>query len=241
MCPIDSPQKEITTLAVDACGRHCGAAVTKGPALLGEQVLSGSRNHSELLLLVIDQLMDSLDLTLADMDLIAVTRGPGSFTGVRTGISTAQGLAFSLKKDLIGVSTLEVLAIQAGKDSGYVCPMIDARKKQVYTCLYDFSDGMKKVMVDTVVSPDEWLGTVPESVTFIGDGATVYRNKIERKKDEQFRILPPHMGIIRASTAAFAAADSYLQHRRNELAHISPEYLRPPDAVAGKKGNKVVN
>lgn len=241
MCPIDTRSKEIVILALDACGRYCSAAVTQGPVVLGEQVLGGGRNHSELLLLMVDQLMAALDLRLSDMDLIAVTRGPGSFTGVRTGISTAQGLAFSLGKDLIGVSTLEVLAIQAGKRSGYVCPMIDARKKQVYTCLYDVSAGMKKVMSDTVIAPDEWLGTVPEGTTFIGDGAIFYRENIEKIRDENFSILPPHMGIIRASTVAFAAADAYLQSNRNELAQISPEYLRPPDAVVGKKRNKIRN
>ena len=135
MSQIDMDKKELITLAIDASGQYCSAAITKGWNLVGEQLISGTKNHSELILLIIDELVNSTGIALSDIDIVAVTKGPGSFTGVRTGISTAQGLAFSLDKILVGVSTLEVLAVQSGIDYGYVCPMIDARKKQVYTCL----------------------------------------------------------------------------------------------------------
>ncbi len=235
-------EKDLITLALDASGLYCSAAITKGGTLAGEQVMSGAKNHSELLLLMIDQLLDHTGIVLSDVDIVAVTKGPGSFTGVRTGISTAQGLAFSLEKDLVGVSTLEVLACQAQVDSGYVCPMIDARKKQVYTCLYNFSAGhiVNKEMDDTVIAPEKWLDDLPSQVSFIGDGAQTYCNEIEKRSGKAFRILPDSLGMIRASNVASAASMSYLKNSRNDLENIVPEYIRPPDAVIGKKRKKSV-
>ncbi len=229
--------KDLTILALDASGRTCSAAITKGWTIAGEQVMSGARNHSELLLLMIDELADHTGISLSDVDIIAVTKGPGSFTGVRTGISTAQGLAFSLDKDLVGVSTLEVLACQAQVDSGYVCPVIDARKKQIYTCLYNFSGGLilNKERDDAVISPEVWLGDLPSQISFIGDGSKLYCDEIKAVTGKDFRILPDSLGVIRASAVAFSAFRSYLKNKRNDLESIVAEYVRPPDAVIGKK------
>lgn len=243
MSQTDMDKNNLITLAIDASGQYCSAAITKGWTLAGEQIVSGTQNHSELILLIIDELVNSTGISLSDIDLVAVTKGPGSFTGVRTGISTAQGLAFSLDKILVGVSTLEVLAFQSGIDSGYVCPMIDARKKQVYTGLYKVSDHnvMNKEIGDTVISPEEWLAKLPEQVSFIGDGAGAYRGIIEGETTHKFRVFPEYMGIIRAGSVAFSALRSYLNHQRNDLESIVPEYIRPPDAVVGKKEKNRLN
>ena len=243
MSQIDMDKKELITLAIDASGQYCSAAITKGWTLVGEQLISGTKNHSELILLIIDELVNSTGIALSDIDIVAVTKGPGSFTGVRTGISTAQGLAFSLDKILVGVSTLEVLAVQSGIDYGYVCPMIDARKKQVYTCLYKFSGSnvMNKEMGDMVISPEEWLTELPEQVLFIGDGAGTYSRNIEGITDRDYRVLPESMGIIRAGSVAFSSLRSYLNNQRNDLESIVPEYIRPPDAVVGKKRKNLLN
>jgi tRNA threonylcarbamoyladenosine biosynthesis protein TsaB len=237
MYQIDMDKKELITLAIEASGQYCSAAITKGWTLAGEQVIYGTKNHSELILLIIDELANSTGITLSDIDIVAVTKGPGSFTGIRTGISTAQGLAFSLDKILVGVSTLEVLAFQTGIDSGYVCPMIDARKRQVYTCLYKFSGSnvMNKEREDTVISPEKWFNDLPAQVSFIGDGAGKYRSKIEGIIDRDYRVLPEYLGIIRAGSVAFSSLRSYLNHQRSDLENIVPEYIRPPDAVFGKK------
>ena len=106
MSQIDMDKKELITLAIDASGQYCSAAITKGWTLVGEQLISGTKNHSELILLIIDELVNSTGIALSDIDIVAVTKGPGSFTGVRTGISTAQGLAFSLDKILWGFQPL---------------------------------------------------------------------------------------------------------------------------------------
>jgi tRNA threonylcarbamoyladenosine biosynthesis protein TsaB len=243
MSQIDMDKKELITLAIDASGQYCSAAITKGWTLAGEQVISGTKNHSELILLIIDELVNSTGIALSDIDIVAVTKGPGSFTGVRTGISTAQGLAFSLDKILVGVSTLEVLAVQSGIDSGYVCPMIDARKKQVYTCLYKFSGSnvMNKEMGDTVISPEKWLTDLPAQASFIGDGAGTYSSNIEGITDRDYRVLPEFMGIIRAGSVAFSSLRSYLNYQRNDLESIVPEYIRSPDAVVGKKRKNLLN
>jgi len=120
--------------------------------------------------------------------------------------------------------------------------MIDARKKQVYTGLYNFSgfNVMNKEMDDVVISPVEWLKELPSDISFIGDGARAYCREIEGMPGKDYKILPDNLGIIRAGSVASAALSSYLANRRNDLENIVPEYIRPPDAVVGKKRKKSI-
>jgi tRNA threonylcarbamoyladenosine biosynthesis protein TsaB len=216
----------------------------KGDFIAGEFFVSGQKNYSEKILSLIDVMLRSAETRLEDIDQVVVSTGPGSFTGLRVGISTAQGIAFALGVKLIGISSLEALAFQAGRSAGYVCPMIDARKKEVFTCLYSCQgDGvMEKVLNDTVVEPAKWLADIHDykNVLFLGSGAYYYSNLIKEVFCNRGNILRVSDGMSRAGTLVVMLKELYMSDGKNELFNVVPAYVRPPDAVVGKCAIDVV-
>lgn len=224
-------------LAIDTATRLCSVALTEDERLIAEILLYGQKNHSEKLLRIIDELCRNAQLSPQLVELIAVSVGPGSFTGLRVGISTAQGLAFSLEKKLIGISSLEVLAAQVCMYQGLICPMLDARKKQIYTCLYNRSiDGtLEKIIDDTVISPDAWAEQIMSPVVCTGSGASLYHNTLLAVLPKGSTFVPEYYSMPRASALALCAHNKYLKNENTPLDKIVPSYLRLPDAVAHKQ------
>lgn len=218
-------------LAIHTATAVCGVALTSDDRVAGEIQLYGPKQHSEHLLRLIDGLCTQTGIPLTSIDIIAVTAGPGSFTGLRVGISTAQGLAMALKRPLVGVSTLEALAAQAYSPGRHVCPMIDARKQQVYTCLYRYAEtGTLQIVVpETVTAPERWIAELPMATLFIGDAACVHRDYIEKMMQKGL-VAPDFLAIPRAATVALLARNRYLHTAPEECATIAPCYVRLPDA-----------
>ena len=215
-------------LAIDTATPSASAALVDDGLILAECLLSGQKNHSERLLQIIDKLFDWTGNARESIDCIAVSVGPGSFTGLRVGISTAQGLAFALDKPLAGVPELEVVASQATGD-GLVSPMIDARKQQVYASLYRRTGvALEQVQQARVCDPLAWVESLPEHVLIIG--AAVYSGRIAAcSAAKGCTLAPAYMGIPRASTLAILAQAQYAGRAgRPEL--VSALYVRPPDA-----------
>ena len=218
-------------LSIDTATPSASAALVDGGRILAECLISGQKNHSERLLQIIDRLFDWTGIARESIDLIAVSVGPGSFTGLRVGISTAQGLAFALDKPLAGVPTLEVVASQTTGGDGLVSPMIDARKQQVYACLYRRTGGvLEQVQPATVLDPLAWVESLTGSAVLIGTGASVYYGLIAAcAAAKGCTIAPEHLGIPRASALAILAQVKYAGSAgRPEL--VSALYVRPPDA-----------
>jgi len=232
--------RDLIVLSVDTATPVCSVALVHGDRVLGETLVCGQKNHSEKLLALIDALFENTQVQPGSIDLIAVSTGPGSFTGLRVGISTAQGLAFSLGKDLVGVSTLHVLAHQVPVASGFVCPVIDARKRQVYTCLYRFSQAglLEKVIDTTVVEPETWIAQLPAPVTFLGDGAWTYHEMIAAGMPGAFTLVPRSLGIPRASTLAGCGLEQLAREGTDRPENIVPLYCRPPDAEKNRGSRK---
>jgi tRNA threonylcarbamoyladenosine biosynthesis protein TsaB len=215
-------------LSIDTATPFASAALVADGRILAECLISGQKNHSERLLQIVETLFDWTGIARASIDCIAVSIGPGSFTGLRVGISTAQGLAFSLDKPLAGVPTLEVVASQTTGD-GLISPMIDARKQQVYASLYRRTDGkLEQVQPAAVADPVAWVQRLPVHVLLIG--AAVYYERIAACSAAQgCAFAPEHLGIPRASTLAILAQAQYANGAgRPEL--VSALYVRPPDA-----------
>ncbi len=181
---------------------------------------------------MLDRLLTDHGCSAKSIDLIAVSLGPGSFTGLRVGISTAQGIALAEGKDLMGVPTLEVIAYQACGHREQVCPMIDVRGREIYTAHYRFagSGELQRVRDETVCEPESWLAGIHENTVFLGSGACRYQKQITAFLGDAALILPPYAGIPKASTVAHLARQRYLQNARNDLYSIAPVYVRPPDA-----------
>jgi tRNA threonylcarbamoyladenosine biosynthesis protein TsaB len=222
----------VIVLALDSATPACSVALLADTRIAADMLVEVPDNHTQTLLRLVDQVLEYSGHDLKTVDLVAVTRGPGSFTGLRSGVSTAQGLGFALGKPVRGMSTLEVLARQIGFAAGSVCPMIDARRDQVYTALY-VSDGrgaVRAASAEMVIHPREWLERLEAPVVFVGSGATKYGADIKKAFGGGARILPEYFNAPRAAVLAWAARDLDSLHPVCDADSLVPGYIRDPDA-----------
>lgn len=164
-------------LALDSTAIIASVALCEDERLLGEFTLQNGNTHSETLLPMIESLLRFHRLSVDEIDLFAASAGPGSFTGVRIGAATIKGLAFDTQKPCIGVSTLEALAENLNLVNGLVCPVMNARRKQVYTALFRYQNGAaERLMEDSAIAIaelDERLSAYDEPIYLVGDGYDV--------------------------------------------------------------------
>ncbi len=169
-------------LAVDTNTSAGSVAVLRGRRLLAEVNLDSPRTHSERLLPSIDLLMDALGIRLADIDGYALAVGPGSFTGIRIGMSTVKSFAFSSRKPIAAVSNLEALALKIKQTQArLLCPLMDAKKSEVYSGLFEVrAGGMREIVAQGLYRPDRLFSQFPSHriITFIGSGVPVYRDRL---------------------------------------------------------------
>lgn len=207
-------------------------AIVDEQGLIGEYTLKVRVTHSARLLPAIDLLLKSVEIPFSRIDALSVSLGPGSFTGLRIGISTIKGLSLAGKKPVVGIPTLDALAQHALGSETLICPMIDARKKEVYTALYrwNHASGLQKLTPDLVVSPPTLLQTINESVTFLGDGSQMYRALIEKVLGANARFVPPHLNYPRAATIAFMGLEEMKRGNAVAITKLTPIYVRPSEA-----------
>ena len=216
-------------LAIDSSGLAASAAVTEDGILIAEYTVHYKKTHSQTLLPMIDEISRMIDLDLSTLDAIAVAGGPGSFTGLGSGSATAKGLGLALDKPLIPVPTLEAMAYNLYGAAGLVCPMMDARRSQVYTGIYRFQ-GAEFITVlaqraEAVEETAARLNEMGEPVILLGDGAAAYRDKIEGMLQVPWTMAPAHVNRQRAGAVA-ALAERYFAEGRIPAAEHRPEYLR---------------
>ena len=224
-------------LAIDSSGLVASAAIVEDDVLLAEYTIHHKKTHSQTLLPMIDEIVRMLSIDLAELDAIAVAGGPGSFTGLRIGSATAKGLGFALDKPLIQIPTVDGLAYNLAGCGMLVCPLMDARRNQVYTGLYAFEGyQMHTLIAQCAVGIEEIIEKVNDkerAVTFLGDGAAVYASYIKEHCSVPFTFAPAHLDKQRASAVAALAVEYYragrLQdaaaHRRRQSASGWPKNL----------------
>ncbi len=217
-------------LAIDSSGIVASAAVVEDDNLLGEYTINHKKTHSQTLLPMIDQVVRMLELDLHTIDAIAVAAGPGSFTGLRIGSATAKGLGLALDKPLIHIPTVDGLAYNLAGSSAYVCPLMDARRSQVYTGLYRFQGyRMDAVIGQCAVGIDEIVAQINmhgQAVTFLGDGVRVSEPYISQHCKVPYTFAPAHLNKQRASAVAVLAMDDVRRGKIQTAAEHRPEYLR---------------
>jgi tRNA threonylcarbamoyladenosine biosynthesis protein TsaB len=176
-------------LAVDTATTSCSVAIVDNTSLLSEFTLAKEETHSKHLMDMIKEALRMSGLNFSDLDGFAVTRGPGSFTGLRIGISTIKGLVVASEKPVVGVSSLEALALQVSYSRDLICPILDARRGEVYFSRYRFLNGhLKKQTKERVAPPDQAVEDLNESCLFVGNGALLYKemtNETFRKENER--------------------------------------------------------
>jgi tRNA threonylcarbamoyladenosine biosynthesis protein TsaB len=180
---------------------------------------------------LIHSVLQIADFRLADLDGLAVTIGPGSFTGLRIGISTIKGLAWALARPVVGVSTLEALAWQCGQTSYLICPLLDARKGEVYGATYRFNKGrlIQKTGPRAMI-PETVVEDIKSPCVFIGTGARLYRRDILAATGGLAHFVPAGQNRIRASSVAFLSMPKFEANDTDEVAGLVPHYIRKSDA-----------
>lgn len=217
-------------LALDSSGLVATVAVVEDDTLLAEYTVNYKKTHSQTLLPMLDEIVKMIELDLQTIDAIAVAGGPGSFTGLRIGSATAKGLGLALEKPLIHIPTVEGLAYNMWGTDRLVCPIMDARRNQVYTGIYAFEQGELEILeeqmaVDLSVIADK-LNSLGRPVIFLGDGVPVYREQLKGLMQVPYTFAPAHMNKQRAGAVA-ALAVKYAAAGRMETAEAhQPDYLR---------------
>lgn len=217
-------------LALDSSGLVASVAVMEDDTLLAEYTMNYKKTHSQTLLPMLDDMSQMIELDLNTVDAIAVAGGPGSFTGLRIGSATAKGLALALKKPIISVPTVDGLAYNLCGTDKIVCPLMDARRNQVYTGIYEFSGNELKV-VEAQMAVDlgviaEKLNALGREVIFLGDGCPVYAEKLNELIKVPYGYAPAHLSRQRAGALAALAMRYAAEGRMETAVEHQPDYLR---------------
>ncbi|MCI8543585.1 tRNA (adenosine(37)-N6)-threonylcarbamoyltransferase complex dimerization subunit type 1 TsaB [Acetatifactor aquisgranensis] len=225
-------------LGMDSSGLVASVAIVEDEALVAEYTTNYKKTHSQTLLPMLDELRNMTELDLDTIDAIAIASGPGSFTGLRIGSATAKGLGLALGKPLVEVPTLEGLAWNLWGSERIVCPLMDARRNQVYAAAYEFLPEREGFALNTVIprKPVDIgdllaeLTLLGRSVVFLGDGVPVYREAIREKCGVPCALAPAGSNRQRAASIASLGAVYYRQGKIVTAAEHRPEYLRKSQA-----------
>ena len=213
------------------------AIVDDNEGLIGEVRVDVRVAHSERLMPSVEWLLNASGITIKDIDAFGVSIGPGSFTGLRIGLSTAKGLSFSAGKPLVPVKTLDAFARTLTYCSYTICPMLDARKNEVYAGLYKWEDNIcKKIMPETALGPEDLLRSLNGPILFTGDGAEKYRGLIQSMLKENAIFAPSYRMSPSASSVAEIAIETLKQGDLPDPVSIAPFYIRKSEAEMRCKG-----
>ncbi|MDY3110373.1 MAG: tRNA (adenosine(37)-N6)-threonylcarbamoyltransferase complex dimerization subunit type 1 TsaB [Lachnospiraceae bacterium] len=220
-------------LGIDSSGLVASVAIVEDDRLVAEYNLQYKITHSQTLLPMLEEIRNRIHLDMQTIDAIAVAAGPGSFTGLRIGAATVKGLGLALGKPIIPVPTLEGMAYNCYGTDLLVCPIMDARRNQVYTGLYIFEKEdrirMKSVMEQTAVGFDELaakLNVLGREVLFLGDGVPVFAEAMKELLRIPYYFAPAHMNRQRAASVAALGKEKFEQGIFEDAADHAPEYLR---------------
>ena len=193
-------------LAIDSSGLVASVAVVEDETLLAEFTIDYKKTHSQTLLPMLDELVKMTELDLDSVDAIAVAAGPGSFTGLRIGSATAKGLGLALKKPLAEIPTVDALAYNLYDAKGLICPIMDARRNQVYTGIYRFEEHQLVTVEGQMAVPMteliRKLNERGEEVIFLGDGVPVFAQTIAENLKVPYSFAPAHVNKQRAAAVA---------------------------------------
>jgi len=216
-------------LAMDTSSLTATVAVISDEKLLGEYSASNKLAHSQTILPMTEELLKNLDMSLKDIDVFSVCVGPGSFTGLRIGMATIKTFCQALSKPVIGVSSLDAMAYSFfGTDEYTICPIVDARRGEVYNALYE--NGSKTVG-DRAIYIDELLEELEgKKVLFCGDGVLSFGDKIKEKDNKLWKIAPQNLILPKASSVAISAYYRALNNDFDDAFTLEPAYLKKPQA-----------
>ena len=216
-------------LALDSSGLVATVAILEDEQTVAEYTVNYKKTHSQTLLPMLDEIVKMTEFDLNTIDAIAVAGGPGSFTGLRIGSATAKGLGLALGKPLIHVPTVDGMAYNMFGSTGLICPMMDARRNQVYTGIYRFENDFEIVEEQMAISVNDLiakLNAYGEKVTFLGDGVPVYKAQLEAALEVPYCFAPAHMNRQSGAAVGALGMKYYAEGKVESAREHQPDYLR---------------
>lgn len=216
-------------LALDSSGLVATVAIVEDEQTVAEYTVNYKKTHSQTLLPMLDEIVKMTEYDLNTIDAIAVAGGPGSFTGLRIGSATAKGLGLALNKPLIHVPTVDGMAYNLFGCKGLICPMMDARRNQVYTGIYRYENQFEIVEEQMAISVEELiekLNQYGEQVTFLGDGVPVYENLLKEGLKIPYSFAPAHVNRQSAAAVGALGMQYYKEGKIETAKEHQPDYLR---------------
>lgn len=216
-------------LALDSSGLVASVAIVEGDNLIAEYTVNYKKTHSQTLLPMLNEITKMTELELETIDAIAIAGGPGSFTGLRIGAATAKGLGMALEKPLIQIPTVDGLAYNLFGTSQVICPLMDARRSQVYTGLYTFEKEFQVLEEQMAVAIEviiEKINKYKQPVIFLGDGVPVFRERLEKEILVPFSFAPSHLNRQRAGAIGALAQKYFKAGKIKTPTEYQPDYLR---------------
>ena len=229
-------------LAIDTSGPVCGVAILTEAGIAYECAAVNKLTHSTNLMPMVEAAFAATGLTVQDMDRIAVVTGPGSFTGVRIGVSTAKGLAHGAGKPCVAVDALEAMAAGVGEFSGIICPIQDARAGQVYGAAFSAGEVRPdRLMEDTPLKVEEYVAAIQsmgDRFLFLGDGMPVQKAKLQALLGDAAVFATPQQAFLRPAAVAYLGS---LATEEMDYLELMPMYLRAPNAERNKRLTEAAN
>lgn len=231
-------------LGIESASLTASVAIVDGDMLLAEYTVNYKKTHSQTLLPMIDEIVTMTETDKQSIDAIAISGGPGSFTGLRIGSATAKGLGQALGKPLVAVPTLDAMAYQIFGARSLICPLMDARRNQVYTGIYRNETVFQVVKPSCAVAMEELLeelNAMGEPVIFLGDGVPVQAERIRAAARFPFSFAPAHLSRQKAGAVAVLGGIYFERGQVQTAAEHAPEYLRVSQAERELKEKKGIS
>ncbi len=226
-------------LAVDTASKSCGVTIADDNIVISEISLCINQTHSKHLMSMVDMALGFTGLSVSDIEGFAVTIGPGSFTGIRIGLSVVKGFALAAKKNVAPVSSLDAIAFQFACSQKTVCSILDARRGEVYSCLYRFGKNgiLEGKTVETVGSIEKAVMGISGACLFAGDGVFSYKKDIINLKGSSALFPHSYNHAVSSSVVAQLGIDMFKENRVENASSVVPLYIRKSDAEINFKKN----
>lgn len=220
-------------LSFDSATECATCAILDDEHLLGEITLNYKKQHSILIMPMIDELLKNTETTIDSIDGFVISKGPGSFTGLRIGMATFKGISAGLNKPIIGISSLDALAYNMAYTPGIICPIVDALRGNVYAAIYTFKDNnlttLEEPMIISIEDLIEKIRALKLPVTFIGNGIYKY-SELLKSSDLPLNFAPTHLNVVKASALGELGLLQLKEGKFSDSVTLSPIYLRKPQA-----------
>ena len=218
-------------LGIDTSSHAGSVALLDNNRVVSESTLGGSQAYSYSILEEVDGLLDRSQTKLKDLEGFAITNGPGSFTGLRVGISLLKGLVMATEKPFASVNTLEAYAETVKPGSYLICPVLDARKKEVYTALFNSKNyPYKRKTPDQAITPERLCDQISQPTVFVGNGFEVYKNTFISCLKENYVHNTPMRNLTVAASAGLIASQNFKKNLNYNLDSLTINYIRPSEA-----------